>query len=62
MEEESKSLESKYGWLNIIFSLCGGDVLKINKITKLELYTILTYMCYTQDKNAEDNNNYNQYK
>ena len=62
LEQETRTLESKWGWLNIVFSLCNGDILNVDKVTKLKLYTVLTYMCYTQDKQSEGNSNYNNFK
>ena len=57
-EIEGKSLEGKWGWYNIIFGLANEDITKIKEVTELELYLVLTYMCYQQDKNNIQKNNY----
>ena len=57
-----KTLTKKWGWYNIIFALCNENILNTEPVTKLELYLILTYMCYKQDMDGERNNNYNQFK
>ena len=36
-EAEEKSLGSKWGWYNILFSLANDNILNIKKITELEL-------------------------
>ena len=32
------------------------------KITELELYLVLTYLCYQQDKQGTKNNNYGNFQ
>ena len=46
----------------MIFALCNENILNLEQVTKLELYLVLTYMCYKQDTDSEKNNNYSQYK
>jgi hypothetical protein len=41
-----------------IFSLANDNILNIKKITELELYLVLTYLCYQQDKSNTQKNNY----
>ena len=55
---EEKSLAGKWGWYNLIFGLCNDNILNIKKITELELYLVLTYLCYQQDKTNIHKNNY----
>ena len=62
MEQETQTLESKWGWLNIVFSLCNGDILNVDKVTKTEIALVLTYLSYQQDKGNIERNNYNKYK
>jgi len=57
-EQKSASLTSKWGWYNVVFSLCLEDITKIKEITNLELYMVLTYLSYQQDKSSIENNNY----
>jgi hypothetical protein len=55
-------MSSKWGWYNVIFGLCNDDILNIDKVTKVEFYTALTYMCYQQDKYSEQKSNFNKHK
>lgn len=48
-----KSVASNYGWFSVIDGLSGGDVLKINKITKLSLMMCLTKLSLDADKQIE---------
>ena len=51
-------MSGKWGWYNIIFALCQEDITKIKEVTELELYLVLTFLCYQQDKNNIKKNNY----
>jgi hypothetical protein len=51
-------LSSKWGWYNIVFALANENILNIKKITELELYLVLTYLCFQQDKSNIDKNKY----
>jgi hypothetical protein len=46
----------------VIFALCNENILNVEQITRLELYLVLTYMCYRQDVQSKQGNNYSQYK
>tara|TARA_R110000765_G_scaffold202820_1_gene308065 strand:+ start:473 stop:595 length:123 start_codon:yes stop_codon:yes gene_type:complete len=35
-----------------------NSILDIDKITKIPIREVLTYLAYTQDNNAKNNNNY----
>lgn len=50
-------MQSKWGWYNILYSM-SNSILDIDKITKLPILEVLTYLAYTQDYNAKQNNNY----
>jgi hypothetical protein len=45
-----------------VFGLCSENILNIEGVTKLELYLVLTYLSYQQDKIGIEKNNYKQYK
>jgi hypothetical protein len=51
------SLQSKWGWYNTLYSL-STSILDIQKITKLPILEVLTYLSYTQDYNTKQNNKY----
>jgi hypothetical protein len=54
-------MSSKWGWYNTLYSLSNGDILNIDKITKLPIMEVLTYLAYTQDHNITKNNNYDNF-
>ena len=41
-----------------MFALANENILNIKKITELELYLVLTYLCFQQDKSNIDKNKY----
>ncbi len=45
-----------------MFGLANDNILNIESITKLELYLVLTYMSYQQDKIGVQQSNYNKFK
>ena len=51
-------MQSKWGWYNILYSLCNDNILNIDKITKVPILETLTYLAYTQDHNNKQRNNY----
>ena len=55
------SLQSKWGWYNTLYSLANQNILNIQKITKLPILEVLTYLAYTQDYNIKQNNNYDNF-
>ena len=54
-------MQSKWGWYNILYSLCNGDILNIDKITKIQFLETLTYLAYTQDYNNKQRSNYDNF-
>ena len=54
------SMSSKWGWYNTLYSL-STSILDIDKITKLPIMEVLTYLAYTQDHNITKNNNYDNF-
>ena len=53
-------MHSKWGWYNALYSM-SNSVLDINKITRLPILEVLTYLAYTQDYNAKQRNNYDNF-
>ena len=45
-----------------MFGLANDNILNIEAVTKLELYLVLTYMSYQQDKIGVQQSNYNKFK
>ena len=54
------SLESKWGWYNTLYSL-SNSILDIDKITKIPIRQLFTYLAYTEDYNNKKNNNYDNF-
>ena len=50
-------MQSKWGWYNILFSMT-HSILDIEKITRIPIREVLTYLAYTQDYNNKQRNNY----
>ena len=46
---EGVSMQSKWGWYNVLYSLANDNILNINKITELGIREVLTYLAYRQD-------------
>ena len=61
-EEDTKgvNMHTKWGWYNILYSLSNENILNIEKITKLPVLEVLTYLAYSQDNNNTKNNNYDR--
>jgi hypothetical protein len=53
-------MQSKWGWYNILYSL-SNNILEIDKITKMPIIELLTYLAFTQDYNNKKNNNYDNF-
>ncbi len=53
-------MQSKWGWYNILYSL-SNNILDIDKITKLPILEVLTYLAYSQDYNAKQRSNYDNF-
>ena len=50
-------MQSKWGWYNILYSMA-SSILDIDKITKIPILEVLTYLSFTQDYNNKQRNNY----
>ncbi len=46
-------MAQKWGWYVIIYTLAGGDPLKIEAATEIEIESAFTYLAYEQDKNRQ---------
>ena len=55
------SMTSKWGWYNTLYMLSNDNILNIEKITKLPILEVLTYLSYSQDYNNKQNNNYDKF-
>lgn len=49
--------QKKWGWYAILYDLAGGDILKIEPVTKIKIYESLTFLSYKQDKFILDKEN-----
>ena len=47
-------MSEKWGWYVIIHSLAGGDPLKIEAATEIEIEPASTYLYYEQDKGRQN--------
>jgi len=56
------NLSEKWGWYNSLYMLANEDILNINKVTKLPVYEVLTFMTYKQDLNEKLENERRQHK
>ena len=61
-EESAKgvTMQSKWGWYNVLYNL-SNSILDIDKITKIPIRELLTYLAYTQDNNNKQRNNYDNF-
>tara|TARA_R100000081_G_C4793621_1_gene159332 strand:- start:937 stop:1224 length:288 start_codon:yes stop_codon:yes gene_type:complete len=50
---ESNIIAKKWGWYAIIYNLAGGDPLKIEDATQIEIESAFTYLAYEQDLNRQ---------
>ena len=55
------TMQSKWGWYNTLYALCNDDILNIDKITKLPILEVLTFLAYSQDSNNKRRNNYDNF-
>ena len=55
------SMTSKWGWYNTLYMLSNDNILNIEKITRLPILEVLTYLSYSQDYNNKQNNNYDKF-
>ena len=47
-------IAEKWGWYSIIYNLAGGNPLKIEDATLIEIESAFTYLAYEQDLNRQD--------
>ena len=50
-------MQSKWGLYNVLYSL-SNSILDIEKITRVPILEVLTYLAYSQDYNNKKRNNY----
>ncbi len=54
-------MQSKWGWYNVLFSLANDNILNIEKITRLPILEVLTYLAFSQDYNNKQRSNYDNF-
>jgi hypothetical protein len=54
------TMQSKWGWYNVLYSL-SNSILDIEKITRLPILEVLTYLAYSQDYNNKQRSNYDNF-
>ena len=55
------TMQSKWGWYNVLFSLANDNILNIEKITRLPILEVLTYLAFSQDYNNKQRSNYDNF-
>tara|TARA_R100000084_G_C4601380_1_gene123408 strand:+ start:476 stop:637 length:162 start_codon:yes stop_codon:yes gene_type:complete len=50
-------MQTKWGWYNVLYGL-SNSILDIEKITKLPILQVLTYLAYSQDYSIKQRNKY----
>ena len=62
-EETAKgiTMQSKWGWYNVLYSLANNNILNIEKITRLPILEVLTYLSFSQDYNNKQKSNYDNF-
>ena len=48
----------KWGWFGVMYRLTNGEIVNLDRITKLSLYECLTWLSYETDLNTTQNTNY----
>jgi len=54
-------MQSKWGWYNVLYSLANNNILNIEKITRLPILEVLTYLSFSQDYNNKQRSNYDNF-
>jgi|TARA_R100000664_G_C2640640_1_gene65823 hypothetical protein len=44
--------KDKWKWYAVLYNLADGNVLNIDKVTKIQIYEALTFLAYKQDLNV----------
>lgn len=47
---------SKWGWYQSIHKLAGGDVFKLEEVTRLSFHKCMTFLSYEKEKTELENN------
>ena len=48
----SESFSDKWGWFGVMYRLTNGEIVNLERITKLSLLEALTWLSYEVDLNA----------
>ena len=51
-----QSFTDRWGYFGIMYRMTGGDVTKLDQITKTSLYVCLTWLCYETDLESVNKN------
>ena len=54
-------MQSKWGWYNVLYSLANNNILNIEKITRIPILEVLTYLSFSQDYNNKQRSNYDKF-
>jgi hypothetical protein len=54
-------MQSKWGWYNVLYSLANNNILNIEKITRIPILEVLTYLSFSQDYNNKQRSNYDNF-
>ena len=57
LDKYKKNMQTKWGWYNVLYGL-SNSILDIEKITKLPILQVLTYLAYSQDYSIKQRNKY----
>ena len=49
---------NKWGWFGVMYRLTNGEIVNLERITKLGLYECLTWLSYETDLNETQKTNY----
>jgi len=54
-------MQSKWGWYNVLYSLANDNIMNIEKITRIPILEVLTYLSFSQDYNNKQRSNYDNF-
>jgi hypothetical protein len=54
-------MQSKWGWYNVLYSLANNNILNIEKITRIPILEVLTFLSFSQDYNNKQRSNYDNF-
>ena len=48
-----ESFAERWGWFGVMYRLSNGEIINLERITNLDLYTCLTWLSYETDLNEQ---------